>query len=92
MGSLLFKGILIYTYIHMYIYIYIYSFFYYLRGSLVFVSPQVSDMQAEFEAKQAADRDSIKRILKEKSLAEDVHAETMRQLEQDADREMCPIC
>ena len=37
-------------------------------------------MEAECKAKQKADRDAIDRILKEKSLAEEVHTETMRQL------------
>merc|ERR1719401_879691 len=48
----------------------------------------VAEMKAEFEAKQAEDKRAIQRIMEEKRLAEEVHEETMRQLEQDTDREI----
>lgn len=45
-------------------------------------------MQAQFAAAQKADMEAIDRVLNEKALAESVHAETMRQLELDTDREI----
>jgi len=49
---------------------------------------KVAEMKHEFETKQAEDKRAIQRIMDEKLLAEDVHQETMRQLEQDTDREI----
>eukprot|EP00913_Durusdinium_trenchii_P012567 g11802.t1 len=44
---------------------------------------KVNELQAKFQAEQKADMEAIERILNEKALAENVHAETMRQLELD---------
>merc|ERR1740129_1555952 len=49
---------------------------------------KVTEMQRDFEEKQAADKHRISLIIEEKLLAERVHQETMRQLEQDTDREI----
>jgi len=49
---------------------------------------RVNEMQAQFAAAQRADMEAIERVLNEKALAENVHAETMRQLELDTDREI----
>jgi len=49
---------------------------------------KVDRMQQEFESKQTSDKNNIHRIMEEKKLAENVHQETMLQLEQDTDREI----
>merc|ERR1719181_629531 len=49
---------------------------------------QVTDMQRDFEERQSRDKHQIQLIIEEKLLAERVHHETMRQLEQDTDREI----
>merc|ERR1719172_185243 len=48
----------------------------------------VADMKRDFDERQAADKHRIQLIIEEKLLAERVHTETMRQLEQDTDREI----